>query len=331
MISTDRKLLSDGLEMNQNDARAAALDQITALAKQYQLSVDEIAARLVKDTPRTAKGGSAIIVRLLTYIGGLFIFSGLIAYVSLIWDELNSPARVIITFGPGLIALIMGMAVLKDERYARASTPCFLIAALLQPAGLFVYLSEYFSGDDALMAAMVVFGPLAVQMGLLFWKTRRTSLLFFALTYGFAFFWAAMDKIGMDEDFVSFVLGLSGLLVTHAINRTPYRAFAPFTYFIFALCMAGGAFAILKDWQPLDFALIGLAAFMIYASVMAQSRSFLVASIIAMLGYLGYYTDEYFADLIGWPIALIVMGFVMVGLSAYAVKLSQKISAPSKT
>jgi hypothetical protein len=134
-----------------------------------------------------------------------------------------------------------------------------------------------------------------------------------------------MDQVEMDDDYISFALGLSGLFITHALNKTRHRPLVPFFYFTFGWAMAGGAFAILKDFKPFDFALIGVAAFMIYASVLAESRAFLVASVIAMLAYIGYFTNEYFANMVGWPIALIVMGLVMVGLSAYAVNLGKKI------
>ncbi len=302
-----------------------ALGKIVDLAEKNGLTIEDIAAYFVRNAPQTQQGSSSIVMKLLTYVGALFIFSGISAFVALLWDDLNSAARVIITFGPGLVALIMGLAALKDARYAKAATPLFLIAAFLEPAGLFVFLKEYFDGDDAALATMVVFAPLAAQMGLFFYAKRQTSLLFFTVIYGFAFFGAAMAKLDIDEDLVATVLGLSGLLISHAINKTPHRAFVPFSYFIAALCMATGAFSLLESIPPFDFLLIGLAALMIYASVVAQSRSFLVASVIVMLGYLGYYTEEYFADVTGWPLALIVMGMVMLGISSYAVKLGQKI------
>ncbi len=306
-----------------------ALGKIVDLAEKNSLTIDDIAAYFVRHAAGTPQGANSIVMKLLTYVGGLFIFAGISAFVALIWDDLNSAARVIITLGPGLIALIMGLAALKDERYIKAATPLFLIAAFLEPAGLFVFLSEYFDGDDAALATMVVFAPLAAQMGLLFYAKKQTSMLFFTVIYAFAFLGAAMEKLDVDGDLVATVLGLSGLLISHAINKTPHRAFVPFTYFIAAFCMAGGAFALLESAFPFDFLLIGVAAAMIYASVIAQSRSFLVASVIVMLGYLGYYTGEYFADVTGWPIALIVMGMVMLGISSYAVKLGQKIGNTS--
>jgi hypothetical protein len=56
-----------------------------------------------------------------------------------------------------------------------------------------------------------------------------------------------------------------------------------------------------------------------------HSRTLLLVSTFALLGFLGYYTEEYFADVTGWPIALMIMGFLLIGVSAYAVKLGQKI------
>lgn len=305
--------------------RKEALDQIVDLAQTHDITTDEIAARLISGSTKNTRGSHAIFKTIVAYLGGIFIFAGLSTLVGMFWDHYNSATRVIVSFGPGVIALIMGIATLKDPRYVKASTPLFLIAALLQPTGLFVFMNEYFSGDDAKLAAIIVFGPMALQMGLLFWALKRTNLLFLCLTFAFAFFWAAMEKLDIDGEIISLILGLSGLLITYSVNRTPYRAFTPFTYFIFAFCFAYGVFDLLGGAFPLDFLLIGIAAAMIYTSVLAQSRSLLVASVITMLGYLGYYTHEYFADMVSWPIALIIMGVIMLGLSSYAVKLGQNI------
>jgi hypothetical protein len=52
----------------------------------------------------------------------------------------------------------------------------------------------------------------------------------------------------------------------------------------------------------------------------------LVVSVFGLIGYLSYFTYEYFANVIGWPVAMIVMGMVMIGVSAYAYKLGQGIT-----
>ena len=304
--------------------RETALSQISALAREHNLTADDIAAQLIRDGAKTPEGQANMLVRLLSYLGGLLVFCGIGFFISLQWDALDSLSRVIITFGPGLIALILAVATVRDERYVRASTPLFLIAAFMQPLGFFVFLSEYFTGNDTPLAAMIVFGPMFIQMAALFWSLKRTSLAFFALSFAFLFFWALMEKIGMDGDVIATGLGLSGLLVSAAVNRTPHRAFVPFSYLVFAACLAGGMFALLEG-SIADVLLLAVAYLLIFASVRAQSRALLFAGVVTTLAYLCYFTDRYFAETIGWPIALIVLGLVMIGLSAYAVKLGKSI------
>jgi hypothetical protein len=48
-------------------------------------------------------------------------------------------------------------------------------------------------------------------------------------------------------------------------------------------------------------------------------------SVIVLLSYLGYFTQEYFADTLGWPIALIVFGAVLLAASGFAIRLGQRM------
>ena len=86
-----------------------------------------------------------------------------------------------------------------------------------------------------------------------------------------------------------------------------------------------GAFDLVEGQFPMDFSLAGVAAALIYAGVVARSRSLLVTGVLAMLGFLGYFTNEYFADMLSWPVALILMGLLMLGLSSYALKLGRRM------
>ncbi|MBU0800411.1 MAG: DUF2157 domain-containing protein [Alphaproteobacteria bacterium] len=305
--------------MNRDIKRETALADIAARARQHNITPDDIAAYMLAHEGNSPAAQTNILIRLLSYLGGLLVFTGMGYFISQQWEYFDSVSRVLITFGPGLIALILGVATLRDERYINAATPLFLIAAFMQPTGFFVLLHEYFTGDDAALACIIVFTPLMLQMLLLFSQLKRTSLLFFAFIYGTAVYGALMDKAGMDGDVIAAVIGFSGLLVSAALNRTPYRTFVPFTYFVYAACFAGGCFALLEDSRA-DILLIAIGGLMIFASVKAQSRSFLCASVLTMLCYLCYYTEQYFASSLGWPLALIFIGLFMIMISSYAVK-----------
>ena len=61
----------------------------------------------------------------------------------------------------------------------------------------------------------------------------------------------------------------------------------------------------------------------VYLSAVLHSRTLLAVSTLALLAYTGWFTSEHFADSIGWPLALIVFGIVMIGLSALAVRIDR--------
>ena len=63
---------------------------------------------------------------------------------------------------------------------------------------------------------------------------------------------------------------------------------------------------------------------MIYLSVTVRSRTLLLVSVIAMVSYIGYFSAEHFAHTLGWPLTLVIGGFVLIGISSSAVKLNNK-------
>ena len=43
-----------------------------------------------------------------------------------------------------------------------------------------------------------------------------------------------------------------------------------------------------------------------------------------MLAHIGYYKAKHFANTLGWPIALVVIGAALIGSSYLAIKLNNK-------
>jgi len=304
----------------QNKNEALAL--ISDIARSFDITLDEIGAYLNKN-PAPEKV-SKWLPRILGYLGATFVFGGLALFIGMQWDDLSSPARVIITYGPGLIAFILGIITLNDERFIRASTPLFLKSAILQPTGMFVYLHEYADGNDGQLAALLVFGLVAIQFLVTFCFYRRTSLLFFGYLFWNSAVGILMDRAGVSGEILGIGLGLSIMIVAWAMDRTPHRAIAPFWYFIGSIGLLWSIFDVVEH-TALDMSYLAVATGMMFLSVRMQSRTLLIVSTGALLGYLGYFTDEYFKDVIGWPIALMVMGGMLIGISYWAVKMSRKI------
>ena len=69
-----------------------ALDIIAGLAVTHQLTADDITARLIVDGTTTIQGQRSILMKLLSYLGGLLIFAGLGIFVAMQWDGMSSAA-----------------------------------------------------------------------------------------------------------------------------------------------------------------------------------------------------------------------------------------------
>lgn len=307
-------------------AREEALEQIAALVRQHGIGIGEIAGRLKEgESSAVTDQGGSVLKTALGYVGGTFIFFGVGLLIHIIWYDINSAERVIITLGSGLIAFIMGALCLKDQRFEKATTPFFLVAAFLQPFGMFVCVNEYFpQSADASLPVLAISNVMLAQqvMGFIAW--RRSCLGFFSILFWTVFIGTAMAKMSIDGDIATIALGVSLLCLSSAADHTPHRAIAPLWYFIGTAGLLGGFFDLVKG-SSLELSYLGLDAYMIYLSILLASRTVLLVSVLGLMGWLGWYTDKYLANVMGWPIALIVFGFIMIGLSAYAVKLGRAI------
>jgi hypothetical protein len=307
--------------------RDRALEDIRVLALAHGLSFQDISSALSASAVATlsVEPSSSVLNRLFLYLGGIFLFAGLCALAQVLWDDMGSAQRVIVSFGSGLVALAMGLAALRDLRLEKAATPFFLISAALQPTGLFVFLHEYFpEGGDPQLAALCIFGIMALQQGLVFWKTTRTSFLFFALVFLYATLGILFDRNDIPEDLGMFVIGLSILCLSRSIGRTSHRPLAPFGYFLGTLATLFGFFGMVDD-SVLEISYLGLNAFFIYLSIHLSSRTVLFVSVAGLLSYIAWYTSTHFAGVVGWPVALILLGFVFLALGAMTVRLSRRI------
>lgn len=302
-----------------------AISYITDLMDQYDINFSE----LKNASPRSPSNEKSRNVNWLTYImgylGAAFIFSGLVMFTAMIWDDLNSFSRVFITYGSGLTALILGIITLKDGKFIQAATPLFLMSAALLPTGMFVFLAEYGRGGDAQLASIIIFSILAIQYFTTFKKFSQTSLLFFAALFWFNTVGLALDYISMPGELIGIIIGFSVLVFGWYVDKTPYNAIAPFNYFVGGFILSISAFELCDEYLT-DLLYLPVVISMIIASVMLKSRALLIVSTISLLGYLGYFTEQYFANVTGWPLALMCMGVLMIVISAYAVKLGKKIS-----
>jgi Predicted membrane protein (DUF2157) len=300
-----------------------ALHDIISLAKHNNITLDEIKHALEAAPTLASKPSSSVLSKLFGYIGGIFVFAGIGVFISMYWAEFGSAARVIVTLGTGLVAFIMALVCLHDKRYEKAATPLFLIAALLQPTGILVMLQEYSSGGDTRLGLMFMSAYMLVQQGATFWAKRRTVLAFSAILFGCIFFANLFDLWDFNEKLIGTIVGISLICIAYALQQSKHVAISPFWYFVGAVLLMWSVFEAVQN-TPLELVYLGLAALLIFLSTYVRSRTLLLVGTLAMLSYIGYYTAEHFANTLGWPIALVIIGIALIGMGALAMRLNNK-------
>lgn len=408
------------------------LKQVLGLMQLHGLTQADVKAALAQEkrTGREKSGNFSkgeMILRLFTYLGGALIFAGLGVFIETIWGDIGSLSRVVITLGAGFTAYLLGVLFAHDARLEKAATPTFLVAALLQPMGLFVFLDEYFDGGDAALGGIFVFGLLLVQQALTFVKLRRPALLLFSLLAAISFTVSVTEYFDINRGLSALMCGTFLFFVTVDLHkRETYKDLTPFLFIVSTLFFFPGlyhfigntiydsiglaftlamlAFAVLRShktlyvlsilytcayfiggpgggwyggwniykelnavfagsslllaghwlrrfnfislypvWMfagigfalggvysilyetPLEAAFIGAAALGIYASLLLRSRAALAASVLWLIGFISAFSARHFADTVGWPLLLIVLGFLILGAGLMFARLAGRI------
>lgn len=300
-----------------------ALQDIVSLARHNKITLEEIVQAFNSPKIQAVKASSSVLSKLFGYIGGIFVFAGIGVFISMYWGDFGSAARVIVTLGTGLVAFIMGLVCLADKKYERAATPLFLISSFLQPTGILVMLQEYSSGGDVRHGMLFMAVYMLIQQGATFWAKGRTVLAFSAILFGCIFFANLFDILGVNEKLIGIIIGTSLLCIAYALNQSKHLAIASFWYFVGAVTLLWSIFELVEK-SPLEPVYLGASALIIFLSTYVRSRTLLLVGTLSMLLYIGYYTAKHFANTVGWPIALVMIGVALITLSSLAVRLNKQ-------
>lgn len=303
------------------------LSDIVELAKRNQISAEEI-TRALQESPvdegeEIQKQKIDNTMKIFSYLGGIFIFSGIAVYIGMFWSEMNSAARIIITLGSGIVLYCMALLLDKNNNYQKMITPLFLVSALLIPTGLFVTLFEFAQGGDIRYARLYIFGIVFLQQILTFSKIRRTVLVFTSLFFAFLFWVSAFNLFDAADKLINTTLGLSLLCVAYGLNKTEHRALAPLTFLVGGGLFLWGSFDYLQHTY-IELLYLLITCLMIYLSAFQKSRTLLFVSTCALLGYISYFTSEHFVNSVGWPITLIALGCIFFAIGVMIVKIHRK-------
>ncbi|MFA7302490.1 MAG: DUF2157 domain-containing protein [Candidatus Paceibacterota bacterium] len=270
-------------------------------------------------------------------IGGIIVFAGVGILVGQNWDDIGFAGRVLVTLGISLLAYVLALLARGPEQ-RNLSQLLFALSAGLAPLGTYVLLDgggvDFTSGVQC-VAALV----LAVTFGAAYFASRRNLLVVVVALYAswayYAFIVRAFDVTPFDAadlfKWATMLLGIAYVLVGYgylAQSSAPLsredkdeKRVQNFFYTYGTLGVLGAGISFGGVFDIFYIALI-FAAF--YGSVYVKSRAMLGLGALFLIAHIINLTSQYFVDSIGWPVALIAIGFLIIGVGYLAFYLNKR-------
>jgi hypothetical protein len=269
---------------------------------------------------------------MLYVLGGVIVSLGIVFFVSQIWDYIGSVERITITLGLGLLITGLGSMLLEKYPGQNISTVFYFIGGILIPSGAMVTLSELSTGFVSLWPVSITFGLISLFYLALNYVHKRSILTLFAIANGTAFVYLFVESIiggsyyRYDDlqSYVIMIIGASYLLLAYHFRHGWNNTLTRVLYFFGTTSFLGAAFSRMFDsliWQTIYFIIV---VGFLYLAVYMKSRSVLVISTLFLLAYISYITSEYFAESIGWPISLVILGFIFIALGYFSINVNKK-------
>lgn len=316
------------------------LQELSAKISTGEISREEVVSRLNFAAPaaqQISKEGAKrfshfSVTKMLYVLGAAIVIIGIVIFVAQIWDDIGSLGRIAVTLGLGLLIAAIGSTLLKQKPEDNLGAIFHFIGGMLIPGGAVVTLHELEVDFVSLWPVAITFGAIFAFYLLLNAIHKHPILTFFAIANGTAFMYLLVEAIVegpyyRHKDlyaYLTMVIGASYLSLAHAFREGWNKELIGALYFFGSGGFLGAAFSQVFDstpWQSFYFFIVLGGLFL---SVYMKSRSILVMSTLFLIAHVSYITSEYFADSLGWPISLVILGFVFIGLGYASVTINKK-------
>lgn len=315
------------------------LQELSAKIATGEIGREEVTGRLnlaPAARPEAAGGGKRFshisVTNMLYALGAAVVVIGIVIFVVQIWDDIGSAGRIAVTLGLGLLMTALGATLLKQKPGEYIGPVFHAIGGMLIPGGAVVTLSELEVDFVSLWPLTMTFGAIFAFYLLLNVVQKHAILTFFAIGNGTAFIYLLVEAIAegpfyQHEDlyaYLTMAVGLSYLLLAQAFRAGWNRELVGVLSFLGIAGFLGAAFSRVFDSVPWQLAFFLIVLGGMFLSVYLRSRSILAVSTLFLIAHVGYITGEYFADSLGWPISLVILGFVFIGLGYASLAINKK-------
>jgi len=272
------------------------------------------------------------VTKMLYALGAVVVLVGIINFIAQIWNDIGSLGRISVTLGLGILFTAIGSILISKKKENTIGMIFHIIGGFLIPGGSLVTLYELELELSSLWPFAITFGIIAVFYFLLTVAHKHAILTFFTIANGTAFIYLFMEALISGPfynhesiyAYLTMLIGVSYFLLAYSFRDGWNERLVEVFYFLGAVGFLGAAFSRVPNsnlWESLFFLIIfGI----LFLSVYLKSRIVLAVSTIFLIIHISYITDKYFADSLGWPVSLVILGFIFIGLGYVSITIGKK-------
>lgn len=324
-----------------------SLNDLKAAVKAHIITKEQ-ADKLVKFWQQgTEDIPSFRLTHLLYYFGGLLAISAISLFVTQAWETLIGIPLFIIS----ILLFVLGLLLMRYFLHQQLRLPAGIMATFsLVAVPLAIYNLQYWLGflpktdfNYADYNYYISWSWVPMELGTLI---AGVIMLYF-FRFPFLFFPIAVTLWYMSMDLYpllfhlkdynweqravfSMVFGLIILLYAFYVDikhSDEKRDYAFWLYLFGVLAFWGGLSSQSSDSELNHFIYCMINVVMILISVFLNRRVFAIFGALGVLGYLGYLAFHVFANNLGFPVALILLGILIILAATRWAKVEKKIYA----
>lgn len=265
----------------------------------------------------------------LYYLGALVVAIGLIILVTQNWRDIQSATKILITLGCGIASYITATLLVSNEKTKSVSIAFYLIATILIPIGFAVFVTENSIQLSGSKFGMLVSGVMLVLELVPYFVFKRTFFVMLSVIFGTWFYYSVIAFFMPNEifqmmniwNYVTLALGIAYMLLAQTFKNTSLSQVSKPLSNLGIIAILGSTIMIGGIW---DMVFPALLFGLIFLSIYIKSRPSLVLGAIFTVAYIIRITTKYFAQDTSWPVLLVLIGFVLIGVGYLTVYLNRK-------
>ncbi|MCS7092677.1 MAG: DUF2157 domain-containing protein [Patescibacteria group bacterium] len=313
------------------------LQELSAKVKSGEISQEEVMSVISAvfpqiDNKKIGMLSRFSITKMLYVLGIVVAILGIFILFAQIWSDIGSLGRIAVTLGFGLYSAFMGSMLFRQKPESGLGSVFHIIGGMLIPTGALVTLSEFSLGYFSWWPITFAFGVIFASYLVLSLIHKKPVLTFFALVNGTFFVYLLVESMvgsitGYYKDLyahLTMVVGSSYLFLAHSFRNDWNKKLFGIICFLGSAGFLGAGFWQVVNYVSWQFFYFLVVLGFLRLSVYMQSRSILVVSTIFLIIHISYITSEYFANSIGWPVSLVILGFIFIGLGYASLEINKK-------